>query len=179
MDTFERLFSSSHFNFDKAEKHDFWLSNSELYTNIFKHSASWGLVTIHANPARGTTVCYHDIGIGIKSSVNSSEKAGREFEKFETDYEAMKWALKEGNSSELDGNGIGLNIIEDFVLRKNGTIEVRSGQCLLQKKPDDQAGERNWRYQRKPWFLGTQINFFIPCKGNKKSGSDINECQRI
>ena len=30
-DTFDRLFSSSHFNFDKGDKHNFWSSNVELY----------------------------------------------------------------------------------------------------------------------------------------------------
>jgi len=163
-DTFDRLFSSSHFNFDKGDKHNFWSSNVELYMNIFEHSASWGLATIHANPAHGTTVCYHDIGIGIKGSVNSSPKAGKEFEEFETDYDAMKWALKEGNSSKSGGNGIGLNIVEDFILSRNGTIEIRSGQCLPQKKQGDQPGEKYWRNQNVPWFPGTQINFFIPCK---------------
>lgn len=162
-DTFDRLFSSSHFNFNKGDKHNFWSSNVELYMNIFEHSISWGLATIHANSAHGTTICYHDIGIGIKGSVNSSPKAGKEFEKFETDYDAMKWALEEGNSSKSDGNGIGLNIVEDFVLSRNGTIEIRSGQCLLQKKPGDQRGEKYWRKQNVPWFPGTQITFFIPC----------------
>lgn len=166
-DTFDRLFSSSHFNFDKGDKHNFWSSNVELYMNIFEHSGSWGLTTIHANPAHGTTVCYHDIGIGIKGSINSSPKAGKEFEKFETDYDAMKWALKEGNSSKLGRNGIGLNIVEDFVLSMNGTIEIRSSQCLLRKKPGDQPGEKYWMNQNVPWFPGTQINFFVPCMTTK------------
>lgn len=166
-DTFDRLFSSPHFNFDKGDKHNFWFSNVELYMNIFEHSGSWGLATIHANPAHGTTVCYHDIGISIKGSVNSSPKAGKEFEKFKTDYDAMKWALKKGNSSKSGGDGTGLNIAEDFVLSRNGTIEIRSGRCLLQKKPGEQPGEEYWRKQDVPWFPGTQINFFIPCRTTK------------
>ena len=165
--TFDRLFSSSHFNFNKGDKHNFWSSNVELWMNIFEHSDSWGLATIHANPSHGTTVCYHDVGMGIKGSVNSSSKAGKEFEKFETDCNAMKWALKEGNSSKLGGNGIGLSIVEDFVLSRRGTIEIRSGECLLQKRPGDQPGEKYWRSNNVPWFPGTQINFFVPCKTTK------------
>ena len=169
VDYFERLFYSSHFNFNKGDVHGFSESNTELFMNIFEHSGSWGLATIHANPARGTTVCYHDIGIGIKGSVNSSPKTGKEFEKFETDYKAMKWALKEGNSSKLgeSENGIGLNIVEDFVLSVKGYIEIRSGQCLLYKKSGDQPGEENWRFQSVPLFPGTQINFFVPCTTTK------------
>jgi hypothetical protein len=160
---FEKLFSSSHFNFDSSDMREFFSANGELYENIFEHSHSWGLGLIHARPNYGITVCYHDIGIGIKGSFNSSPKAGREFEKFKNDYDAMKWALEEGYSSKIGGNGIGLNIVEDFVLSRNGTIEIRSGQCFLQKKPGDQSGERNWRPKNVPWFPGTQINFFIPC----------------
>jgi len=163
-DYFEGLFSSSHFNFAKHDLHDFWEANVELYTNIFEHSDSWGLGMIHAQPNYGTTVCYHDIGIGIKDSLNSSPKLGKEFKRFKTDNEAMKWALFEGHSSKLGGNGIGLNIVEDFVLSKNGNIEIRSGQCLLYKKPGDQSGSERWREnQNVPWFPGTQINFFVPC----------------
>ena len=155
---FKRLFSSSHFNFDRGDKHELFSANGELYKNIFKHSRSWGIGLIHARPNYGTTVCYHDIGIGIKYSVNSSPKVEEEFQ---SDYDAMKWALKENHSSS-DGSGIGLNIVEDFVLSKNGTIEIRSGQCLLYKKPGDQPGEEYWRPKNSPMFLGTQINFFIP-----------------
>jgi len=162
-DTFKRLFFSSHFNFSEGALREFCSANGELFVNIFEHSNSWGLGAIHANPARGTTVCYHDVGVCIKASVNSSPKAGREFEKFETDHEAMKWALKEGNSSKLSGNGRGLTVVEEFVLEKNGTIEMRSGCCLLRKKPGDQPGDENWRALNVPWFPGTQINFFIPC----------------
>lgn len=153
-DQFDRLFSSSHFNFDRGDVHDFWNANSELYRNIFEHSDSWGLATIHARPQYGTVVCYYDIGIGIKGSVNASSNIPREFD---TDYDAIKWALVEGHSSKIGGSGLGLNIVGDFVLSRDGTIELRSGQCLLQKRP----GDTDWRAQVVPWFPGTQINFFV------------------
>lgn len=164
--TFRKLFLSSHFNFNEGDISGFHSANGELWMNIFEHSVSWGLGVIHADPARGTTVSYHDIGVGIKGSLNGSPKAGREFEKFETDYDAMKWAVKEGNSSKPGGNGRGLTIVEEFVIERDGTIEVRSGQCLLQKKPGDKLGEDTWRVSRAPWFPGTQINFFVPCVGS-------------
>ena len=162
-DTFKRLFSSSHFNFSEGDLRKFCSANGELFVNIFEHSDSWGLGTVHANPARGTTVCYHDIGVGIKASVNSSPKSGKGFEKFETDYKAMKWAVKEGNSRKLSGNGRGLTVVEEFVLDKNGTLEIRSGCCSLYKKSGDTPGEKNWRRRDLPWFPGTQINFSVPC----------------
>lgn len=162
-DQFGKLFSSSHFNFDEANMKEFFSANGELYKNIYEHSDSWGLGLIHARPYYGTTVCYDDIGIGVKESVNSSPKAGRQFEKFEMDYEAMKWALTEGHSSKISGDGEGLSIVEDFVLSRNGTVEIRSGRCFMYKKPGDESGEENWRVRNVPEFPGTQIKFFIPC----------------
>lgn len=156
--TFEALFSSSRFNFNEGNRHDFWQSNIELYKNIFEHSnSSLGIGTIHANPRNGTIVCYHDIGIGIKGSIHASPKIK---EKIETDYDAIKWALVEGNSSKIDGSGKGLHIVEDFVLKRNGVLEIRSGACLLQRK----TREADWKPYSVPWFPGTQINFFIPCR---------------
>lgn len=156
-DHFERLFFSSHFNFDRRDKHDFLLANYELYMNVYDHSESWGLAMIHAMPAHGTYICCHDIGTGIRKSVNASHKIRKQLE---TDHEAIRWALVEGNSSKDDGNGLGLNVIEEFVSSRKGTIEIRSGECLLQRN----SGDANWTPHRVPWFPGTQINMFLPAQ---------------
>jgi len=156
-DHFDSLFSSSHFNFDRRDKHDFLLANYELYMNIYDHSESWGLAMIHARPEHGTYICCNDIGIGIRKSVNASHKIRKQLE---TDHEAIKWALIEGNSSKDDGNGLGLNIIEEFVTSRKGTIEIRSGECLLQRN----SADANWIPHRVPWFPGTQINMFVPAQ---------------
>jgi len=163
--TFEKLFVSPHFGFGDADVYGFCSSNGELFVNVFEHSSSWGLGVIHANPARGTSVSFYDIGIGIRESINGSPKVNNEFPKFAFDYDAMRWALKEGNSSKIGGNGRGLNVVEEFVVERRGFIEIRSGECLLRKKPGDMPGEDNWRNYKVPWFPGTQINFFVPCIG--------------
>jgi len=160
--SFEELFSSSHYNFDKKDLYEFRETNGELFVNIFQHSASWGLALIHAKPIEGTMISYHDIGIGIKESFNSSPKVGGEFQKFETDLEAMLFALVEGNSSKIGGNGRGLTVLEEFVLNRNGTIEIKSGNHSLIKKPGDKFGVQYWRAKKVPEFPGTQINYFIP-----------------
>jgi hypothetical protein len=160
---FYRLFRSSHFNFSDNDISKFIEANGELIHNIFQHSDSWGLGSIHANPTQGTTVSWHDIGLGIKESLNSSPKVGIDFDKFTDDYKAMKWAITEGNSSKEKGNGAGLNVVEQFVLEKKGYIDIRSGNSLLRKTPLDKIGEKYWNHKIVPWFPGTQINFFIPC----------------
>jgi hypothetical protein len=156
-DHFDKLFSSSDFNFDRRDKHDFLLANYELYMNVYDHSESWGFAMIHARPGQGTYICCHDVGIGIRKSVNASHKIGKQLE---AHHEAIKWALIEGNSSKDDGNGLGLNIIEEFVASRNGMIEIRSGDCLLQRT----SSKANWIPHRVPWFPGVQINMFVPAQ---------------
>lgn len=156
-DHFYKLFSSRHFNFDESDRHDFLLANYELYMNVYDHSGSWGLAMIHARPEYGTFMCCSDIGMGIRESVNASPNIKRNFD---TDYDAIKWAVVEGNSSKVGGNGLGLNIVEDFVSSRKGIIEIRSGECLLQKR----SGDADWEAHRVPWFPGTQVNVFVPVR---------------
>ncbi len=163
LDTFKELFVSKYFGFEDADLYEFCSSNGELFVNVFEHSGSWGLGLIHANPARGTSVSYYDIGMGIRESLNISPKANKDFGKYAFDYDAMKYALTEGKSCKIGGNGTGLNIVEEFVVERKGFIEIRSGKCLLRKKPGDVPGKDNWRFFEVPWFPGTQINFFVPC----------------
>lgn len=162
-DTYDKLFLSSHFQFNRGNLIEFYSANGELFINIFEHSGSWGLCLIHANPSYGTIVCFHDIGKGIKGSFNLSPKVNVEFQKFETDCEAIRWATIEGNSSKVDGNGRGLTVVEEFVSQVGGTIEIRSGNCLLQKKMNIHEKKNGWNEISVPWLPGTQINFFVPC----------------
>jgi len=169
--TFRKLFSSVHFNFYDGDIYQFKEANGELFVNVFEHSRSWGIASIHANPRSGTIVSYCDIGVGMKGSVNSSPKARKEYDVFETDTVAIKWALKEGNSSKVGGNGRGLNVVEEFVLQRKGNIELRSGSSLFRKKPGDKPGVENWSISSVPWFPGTQINFFVPCMDRIDNGA--------
>jgi len=148
IDSFSELFKSTHYNFSGEDQHNFLLSNVELYKNIFEHSQSWGIATIHARPNFGTTVCYFDLGIGFKESVG----------KFSSELQSIEWALVDGNSSKLgdDNDGYGLTIVQEFVLIRNGSLKIRSGDCLLEKSNK----EKNSRIVTT--FPGVQISYFIP-----------------
>lgn len=105
-----------------------------------------------------------------------SSKVGKEFNQFDTDYNAIVWALGEGHSSKEGRNGRGLNIVEEYVLKRSGYIELRSGQSLFYKKRGDNSGQEAWRHKEVPFFPGTQVNFFIPTTQRymmgKKDGYD-------
>lgn len=162
-DHFEKLFSSSHFNFDKADMHAFLQSIYELYMNVYEHSYSWGLTMVHARPNYGTFVCCYDIGIGFKEGLSGSPNVK---ERIETDHQAIKWALIEGHSRKVGGSGQGLNDIENFVSERKGTIKIRSGECLLQKTSEN----ANWQDHRVPWFPGAQIDLFVPVRAGGIGG---------
>lgn len=149
LDAFDILQTSPIYNFSGDDYYKFRQSNIELYKNIFHHSKSWGIASIHARPNYGTTVCYYDIGIGFKSSIKM----------FKTESESIEWALIDGNTSkpEGDNDGYGFTVVQEFVFKRNGKMKIRSGDCLL---------ELNSNSSRKKTkvitFPGVQISYFIP-----------------
>jgi hypothetical protein len=149
IDSFELLRTSTQFNFSGEDYYQFRQSNIELYKNIFHHSQSWGIASIHARPNYGTTVCYYDIGIGFKKSIK----------KFNTELESIEWALIDGNTSKPDGDndGYGLTLVQEFVFRRNGKIKIRSGDCLIQLNSN-----LSRRINKVKSFPGVQISYFIP-----------------
>jgi len=149
IDAFDILQTSPHYNFSGDDYYQFRQSNIELYKNIFHHSQSWGVASIHARPNYGTTVCYYDIGIGFKASVK----------KFSTEAESIEWALIDGNSSKSndDNDGYGFTLVQEFVYRRNGKLKIRSGDCLMQlTSPSINKKTKVIN------FPGVQISYFIP-----------------
>ena len=157
IDHFGAVFSSPHFRFGTADKHDFLHSMYELYMNVYEHSDSWGVTMIHARPNYGTFVCCYDIGMGFKESLKGSPNV-KEF--IRSDLDALSWSLVEGHSRKPDGSGQGLKDVERFVSQRQGIFEIRSGACLMQET----TASGKWKPYRVPWFPGAQIDLFIPVR---------------
>ncbi len=149
LDSFDALKTTPHYKFNGEDYFQFRLSNIELYKNIFQHSKSWGIATIHARPHFGTTVCYFDIGIGFKESVG----------KYNSEEESIIWALEDGNTSKPkdDNDGFGLTHVQEFVFKRKGKIKIRSGDCELEMN-SHLSSKKNIVAN----FPGVQITFFIP-----------------
>ncbi len=149
IDVFDILQTSPFYNFSGDDYYLFRQSNIELFKNIFDHSNSWGIASIHARPNYGTTVCYYDIGVGFKASIK----------KFDTEAESIEWALVDGNTSMSndDNDGYGLIIVEEFVFSRNGNIKIRSGDCEMQL-----ISLSSRKKTKVSSFPGAQISFFIP-----------------
>jgi len=149
METLDILRTSALYNFSGEDYYRFRQSNIELYKNVFHHSRSWGIASIHARPDVGTTVCYYDIGIGFKESVK----------RFNTEAESIEWALVDGNTSKLeeDNDGYGFTLIQEFVFQRKGSIKIRSGDCLLQLNSNTSREKKKVKK-----FPGVQISYLIP-----------------
>lgn len=149
IDAFDILRTSPHYNFSGEDYYQFRQSNIELYKNIFHHSKSWGIASIHARPNYGTTACYHDIGIGFKAGIK----------KFDTEVESIEWALIDGHTSKPndDNDGYGFTLIKEFVFRRNGKIKIRSGDCMLLL--NSVSSKKKTKVSS---FPGVQISYFIP-----------------
>jgi hypothetical protein len=148
LDSLDELLTLPHYKFNGKDYHDFRLSNVELYKNIFEHSKSWGIASIHARPNYGTRICFYDIGIGFMKSVS----------KFNSEEQSIEWALIDGNTSGAneDNDGYGLTIVQNFVLGRKGNIKIRSGDCEVQINSN---GKKINKVQK---FPGVQISCFIP-----------------
>lgn len=146
---FDELLTIPQYNFNGEDYYHFCESNIELYKNIFQHSKSWGIATIHARPNFGTSVCYYDIGIGFKASIG----------KFDSELESIEWALIDGNTSKPDddNDGFGFTLVQEFVFNRNGKIKIRSGDCLLELNSGSSK-----KKNRVSYFPGVQISYFIP-----------------
>jgi hypothetical protein len=153
-DTFEQLFESQ-LGVAFANVRQFWQANVELYKNIYEHSQSWGLATIVARPGHGTVVSYHDIGVGIRGSLNASQAVQP---KFATDGEAIRWALQEGHTSKQGNSGLGLSLVTGYVQAAVGTIEIRSGGCRLFRS----GPASEWVAQEVSAVVGTHVSFHLP-----------------
>lgn len=149
LDSFDTLKTTPHYKFNGEDYFQFRLSNIELYKNIFQHSESWGIATIHARPHFGTTVSFFDIGIGFKQSIG----------KYDSEEKSIIWALEDGNTSKQkgDNDGFGLTHVQEFVFRRKGILKIRSGDCQI-----EMTSPTLMNINKVGKFPGVQLTFFIP-----------------
>ena len=111
----------------------------ELFSNVFRHSKSeLGLFCSGQFYPKNEQFYFTivDGGIGIPTNVNNflkeefkKNKGMLSLSKFkkESDESTINWAMKEGHSSTGEG-GLGLALLEELILKSNGTLEIVSKQ---------------------------------------------------
>ena len=112
----------------------------ELFSNVFRHSQSeLGIFCSGQFYPRNKQFYFTivDGGVGIPFNVNKyleedfkKKNKGifnRKKFKRESDESTIDWAMKEGHSSTGEG-GLGLALLEELILKSNGTLEIVSKQ---------------------------------------------------
>lgn len=110
------------------ELSDIFISKAgEMYNNALEHS---GGVVLGAKYFRNqkNTYCFscYDTGVGIPANVLNVNDS------IESQEEAFRWAMVDGNSTVKSGipRGIGLGLLKSFVRANDGVIRICSGKVL-------------------------------------------------
>jgi hypothetical protein len=131
---------------------------SELYSNVFEHSASaHGVFTCGQRYQNIGDLCLAvaDFGVGIPNKVrqflNQPQKSAGE---------ALKWALQLGNTTRANkiAGGTGLDTLKNFIKAKQGKIEIYSNDGYALIDSNQELYENS-----STSFEGTLINITIRC----------------
>lgn len=149
----------------------------EIYTNAITHGCS---EFVHccgeckqSNKYLEMTVV--DCGETIPSLVNNYMLAKGEATL--SPCETIHWALKDGNTTKTDTGGLGLALLLDFITTNNGSLQMVSGNAMLEYKEGkskDSALEKT--------FPGTIVNMIFNlqdpnfyCLTSEIESLDIND----
>lgn len=140
---------------------------SELITNIKMHTIKReGLFSGWINKEESVlVVSIVNFGVTIKSQI----KNRRDME-FESDYEAIMWALKRSNSTREvnEIGGLGLYLLRRYMSELRGRYTIVSGNAFIEFDKDcfDETNENNIIYSKYKElgnkFNGNIITLFIP-----------------
>ena len=76
--------------------------------------------------------------------------------------DALNWAFVEGHTTKQDTGGLGLSILKQFVSLNNGTIQMISGDAMLEIE-----GGENKDTKLNKWFPGTIVTVEFNCDDDK------------
>lgn len=131
----------------------------EIYSNAFDHGKSdVGIFSCGQHYVKGKELklTVVDFGVGIPSNVRLYLKDNS----FPAS-EAIKWAVKPGNSTKPKTDapgGVGLGLLKDFIQINKGHLEIFSHEGYLFI-----GSERETYSQRNVFFEGTLVNIKLKC----------------
>jgi hypothetical protein len=145
-----------HLRISEGMKGSLRLSISEAITNVIDHSKvnDYYICCWNYPSFKKIRLCIADLGIGIRSSLTSSE----EYSYIKTDHQAILKAVENGVSSRPERAGLGLDHITRF-------LKVNKGQlCIISCR-----GKIFWKFDQgktleqkmKTAFHGTIIKMII------------------
>ncbi|MEW5926627.1 MAG: hypothetical protein AB1941_04025 [Gemmatimonadota bacterium] len=157
---------SSHLGYPPDEMRAILLLNSEIYSNIYFHSGSWGYAALQCD-RRGLSIVYGDLGIGFKDALDSQcNMICERLERPWNDVTAILGGFEFGITSRSKGrpiSGMGLGTIRELVMERGGVIECRSGAGRVTFSADGSLGGQVREY-RVESLVGAQISVFLPIR---------------
>ena len=92
-----------------------------------------------------------DCGVTVPQNVNNYLKSNSGLPL--SDCDAIKWAFKKGNTTKDIPGGLGLAILKDFIKMNNGSIQMISGNGMIEIHGDEVE-----HFLLKTEFPGTIVN---------------------
>ncbi|WP_456273612.1 hypothetical protein [Bacillus sp. AK031] len=127
-------------------------SLSEVFINVKTHAKSDQVITCGQYYHKHRKVCFTIVDIG--KTIGNNVKAKLQNPYLE-DHDAIDWATKWGNTTKQkdEPGGIGLHIIDEFLVRNGGTFQITSGNGYWEKEDGIISKEEMPSY-----FPGTIVN---------------------
>lgn len=149
----------------------FKLSLNEIFSNVQFHAKSDKVYTCGQYYHTKRKVAFTMTDLGSTIGFNVREKL---LDEFMSDSAAIQWATKFGNTTKTqtefhtEMGGIGLHIIEEFLVKNNGIFQIISGNGFWENHRGTIA-----QYNLDYYFPGTIVNLISKLENTFTLESDI------
>lgn len=135
----------------------------EIFANAVSHSGCDYIYCCgEVHPRKGRTmldITFVNLGKTVVENVNDfMKKKGRQMGSGST----LEWAFVEGNTTKPIPGGLGLAILKQFIGMNEGTIQMVSGNAMLEI-----AGDSHVNTNLDNWFPGTIVTVEFNCDDDK------------
>lgn len=136
----------------------------EIFANAVSHGGCDNVYCCgEVHPRKGKTMLDMTIvNLGLSVVDNVNRYMQEKMFPIYTSCEALDWAFEEGHTTKQDTGGLGLSILKDFIKMNEGTIQMISGDAMLEIE-----GETHNKTQFNKWFPGTIVTVEFNCDDNK------------
>lgn len=136
----------------------------EIFANAVSHGNSKAVYCCgEVHPREGKTMLdmtFINLGTTVVDNVNGYLNKRKEPQL--SPCEALKWAFEEGNTTKPVPGGLGLSILEEFMELNEGTIQMVSGNAMLEIR---NGASKETPLER--FFSGTIVNVEFNCSDQK------------
>ena len=106
-------------------------------------------------------ITFINLGTTVVDNVNSYLQ--KRNQPLLTSCNALKWAFKEGNTTKPIPGGLGLSILEEFIAKNEGAIQMVSGDAMLEI---EKGNTKDILLEKD--FSGTIVNVEFNCSDTKR-----------